>query len=405
MVPDLEKCFRWFGPDDPVTLNAIRQTGAVGIVTALHHIPCGDIWTINEIQERLRLVENAGFRWSVVESVNVHESIKIGGTERNHFIANYIQTLKNLAEVGIKTVCYNFMPVLDWTRTNLDYRLPNAASALYYSAPALAAFDLYILKRPGASDDFTAAQQVAAKACLDAMTAEQTNVLTNTILAGLPGTDEVFTTAEFHEYLQKYQSINKAVLQENLAYFLRAIIPVAEALGIKMCIHPDDPPFPILGLPRAVCNEEDLHFIINACLSPANGITLCTGSLGANPQNDIPAIISRLGRHMHFLHLRNVQRLPDGSFYETNHLAGSTNMYEVMRAVILEQQKRVDNKRGDVAIPLRPDHGHKLLDDFNYNTYPGYSVIGRLKGLAELRGLEMGIKMEINKSLSLTTLI
>jgi len=398
MVPDLEQCFRWFGPEDPVTLNAIRQTGATGIVTALHHIPCGEIWPIAEIEQRSSLIEAAGFRWSVVESVNIHESIKTAGTDRDRYIGYYIKTLRNLAACGLNAVCYNFMPVLDWTRTNLDYRLPNGASALYYSAPALAAFDLFILNRPGAKYDFSPQQQSTAKAYFDGMSEQQKDILTNTILAGLPGTDEVFTIPEFHAHLNKYRNISKAVLQDNLAYFLRAIIPEAESLGIRMCIHPDDPPFPILGLPRAVCSEEDLRFIVEACPSPANGITLCTGSLGANPGNDMPGILSRLGRHIHFLHLRNVQRLPDGSFYEADHLSGSTDMFEVMRAIILEQQKRLDTGRQDTSIPLRPDHGHQLLDDFNYKTYPGYSAIGRLKGLAELRGLEKGIKNSIYRN-------
>lgn len=392
MIPDLEQTFRWFGPNDPVTLQAIKQTGATGIVTALHHIACGEVWTTQEIRQRKALLTEAGFSWAVVESVNIHESIKMGTAERDTFIANYVTTLKNLAAEGIKIVCYNFMPVLDWTRTHLDYRLSNDASALRYEADALAAFDLFILKRPGAEHDFTPHQCERAKAYLDGLTDAETDLLTRTVLAGLPGTDEVFTIEEFKVYLDKYKTVDTAVLRENLAYFLRAIIPTAEELGIKMCIHPDDPPFPILGLPRVVCDEDGLNFVINAIASPSNGITLCTGSLGANPANDLPGIIDRLGSHIHFLHLRNVQREDDGSFYEADHLAGSTNMAAVMKSVINEQQRRLQSNRHDVAIPMRPDHGHKLLDDYRYDTYPGYSVIGRLKGLAELRGLEMGIK-------------
>ena len=392
MFPNLEQTFRWFGPSDPVSLAAIRQTGATGIVTALHHIPCGDVWTMDEINLRKQTIENAGLRWSVVESVNIHESIKTAGTQRDEYIDKYIASIHNLAKAGLKTICYNFMPVLDWTRTNLDFRLPNNASALRYHAPAVAAFDLYILQREGAEKDFTPSQQQAAKLYLDGVSPEQKTYLTNTIMAGLPGTDEVFTIPEFKEHLQRYAQTDAAKLKENLAYFLRAIVPEAEKAGIKMCIHPDDPPFPILGLPRVVSTEQDLADLVGYCPSPSNGITFCTGSLGARADNDLPGIVQRLGSHIHFIHLRNVQREPDGSFYEADHLGGSTNMYAVMKQIIIEQKKRVDVHRGDIAIPMRPDHGHKLLDDFNYDTYPGYSAIGRLKGLAELRGLEMGIK-------------
>ncbi|QEM10741.1 mannonate dehydratase [Mucilaginibacter rubeus] len=392
MAPNLEQTFRWFGPSDPVTLQAIRQTGATGIVTALHHIPCGDVWSRAEISGRIKMITDAGFRWSVVESVNIHESIKIGTADRDQYISNYIETLQNLANAGINTVCYNFMPVLDWTRTHLDYRLPDNASALRYHAPSLAAFDLYILQREQAFNDFSPAQQSVAKSYLDSLSASERELLINTILAGLPGTDEVFTIDEFKVYLEKYAAVNEQKLKENLSYFLSAIIPHAEKLGIKMCIHPDDPPFAILGLPRVVKNEQDLTDIVNMYPSEANGLTLCTGSLGANGNNDIPGIINRLGSHIHFLHLRNVKREPDGSFYEAEHLNGSTDMFAVMKAVIDEQIKREKTGRNDTAIPMRPDHGHKILDDVNHNTYPGYSVIGRLKGLAELRGLELGIK-------------
>ena len=395
MIPDLEQTFRWFGPTDPVTLKAISQTGATGIVSALHHIPCGDVWSMEEIRLRKDIIEQAGFGWCVVESVNIHESIKMGTPERDAYIEKYKQTLKNLAGCGIKTVCYNFMPVLDWTRTHLDYRLPNGASALHYHAPALAAFELYILEREGAFNDFSEQEQLTAKQYLYNLTANEKEQLINTILAGLPGTDEVFTISEFKEYLQKYAGIGQQGLKSNLAYFLQNIIPTAQEVGINMCIHPDDPPFPVLGLPRVVCNEQDLIDVVNAYPSPSNGLTLCTGSLGANPINDIPGIIERLGAHIHFLHLRNVRREADGSFYEDEHLAGSTDMYAVMKAIVQEQIKRAKAGRNDVAIPMRPDHGHKILDDYNYNTYPGYSVIGRLKGLAELRGLELGIKRNL----------
>ena len=392
MISNLEQTFRWFGPTDAVTLQAIRQTGATGIVNALHHIPSGVVWSPEEIKKRKDIIEAGGLTWSVVESVNIHESIKIAGPGRDEAIANYIQTLKNLADSDIKTVCYNFMPVLDWTRTTLDYRLDNNASALRYHAPALAAFDLYILERPEAVNEFTPEQQKAAKAYLDSISPEEKELLINTIMAGLPGTDEVYSITEFKEHLKKYEHIDANTLKANLAYFLQAIIPDAEKLGVKMCIHPDDPPFAILGLPRVVSNEQDLKFIVDAAPSPSNGLTYCTGSLGARGDNDLPGIMERLGQHVHFLHLRNVRREADGSFYEDNHLEGTTDMYAVMKAVILEQKKRINAGRTDIAIPMRPDHGHKILDDYNYNTYPGYSVTGRMKGLAELRGLELGIK-------------
>ncbi|MDB5009300.1 MAG: mannonate dehydratase [Mucilaginibacter sp.] len=395
MLSNLEQTFRWFGPSDAVTLAAIKQTGATGIVNALHHIPSGVVWSPEEIKKRHDIIKDAGLTWSVVESVNIHESIKTAGNGRDEAIENYITTLKNLAAANIKTVCYNFMPVLDWTRTDLDYRLPNNASALRYHAVAVIAFDLYILERPAAFDEFTPQQQQEAKAYLDSINKKEKELLVNTIMAGLPGTDEVFTISEFKEHLKKYEHTDAQTLKENLAYFLRAIIPDAEQSGVKMCIHPDDPPFPILGLPRVVSTENDLEYIVNAAPSSSNGLTFCTGSLGARGDNDLPGIMSRLGAHVHFLHLRNVKREPDGSFYEADHLGGSTDMYAVMKNIILEQKKRQDAGRDDIAIPMRPDHGHKILDDFNYDTYPGYSVAGRMKGLAELRGLEMGIKRSL----------
>jgi mannonate dehydratase len=392
MFSNLEQTFRWYGPPDPVTLAAIRQTGATGIVTALHHIPSGDVWPIDEIEKRKNVILSAGLTWSVVESVNIHESIKTAGSEREKYAENYIITLKNLSQSGIKTVCYNFMPVLDWTRTDIDYRLPNGASALRFYAPALAAFDLYILERESAYNEFNKEQQQQAKLFLDSLTAYEKKRLINNVMAGLPGTKDVLTINQFKDHLEKYKGIDAVKLKQNLAWFLKAIIPEAEKLGVKMCIHPDDPPFPILGLPRVVSTENDLLDVINAAPSPSNGLTFCTGSLGVRPDNDLPAMINRLGKHIHFLHLRNVQREADGSFFEADHLGGSTDMYAVMKSVIKEQKRREESGRDDIAIPMRPDHGHKLLDDFNYNTFPGYSAIGRLKGLAELRGLEMGIK-------------
>jgi len=394
-VNNLEQTFRWFGPADPVTLTAISQCGATGIVTALYHIPVGEVWELDEIIQRKKLIEEAGLRWSVVESVNIHESIKTAATDRDKYIENYISTLQNLAKAGIEIVCYNFMPVLDWTRTDLDYLLPNQATALRYDAKALAAFDLYILERNGARDDYSSAQQQIAKQYLDNITADEKAQLINNLMAGLPGTNKTLSIAEFKEHLQRYAAVDAAALKENLAYFLKGIIPAAEKAGVKMCIHPDDPPFPILGLPRVVSTEQDLEDVVNFCPSPSNGLTFCSGSLGARADNDLPGIVERLGEHIHFLHLRNVQREADGSFYEAEHLAGSTDMYAVMKNIVLEQQKREKDGREDIAIPMRPDHGHKLLDDFNYKTYHGYSAIGRLKGLAELRGLEMGVKRSL----------
>ncbi|MFB9840967.1 mannonate dehydratase [Mucilaginibacter ginsenosidivorans] len=392
MFSNLEQTFRWYGPSDPVTLKAITQAGATGIVTALHHIPSGEVWSTEEIEKRKNVVQSAGLRWSVVESVNIHESIKTASPDREKYAENYIATLKNLSKAGINIVCYNFMPVLDWTRTDIDFRLPNGASALRFHAPALAAFDLYILEREGAYREFDRQQQANAKEYLDSLGAEQKQRLVNNIMAGLPGTKDVLTIDQFKGHLGKYKGIDADQLKQNLAWFLEAIIPEAEKLGVKMCIHPDDPPFPIMGLPRVVSKEEDLLDVINACPSPSNGLTFCTGSLGARGDNELPGMIDRLGEHIHFLHLRNVKREPDGSFYEDNHLEGSSDMYAIMKSVLKEQKRREENGRTDIAIPMRPDHGHKLLDDFSYDTFPGYSAIGRLKGLAELRGLEMGIK-------------
>lgn len=392
MFSNLEQTFRWYGPSDPVTLGAIRQTGATGIVTALHHIPGGEVWNLEEIEKRKNIIQSAGLRWSVVESVNIHESIKTGAGDRQKYADNYIATLTNLAQAGIKIVCYNFMPVLDWTRTDIDYRLPNGASALRFDVRAWAAFDLYILEREGAYREFNAEQQSRAKEYLDSLSPEEKQRLANNVMAGLPGTKDVLTVGQFKGHLEKYKGIDAAQLKQNLAWFLKAIIPEAEKLGVKMCIHPDDPPFPIFGLPRIISTENDLLDVVNACPSQSNGLTFCTGSLGARGDNDLPAMIDRLGTHIHFLHLRNVKRESDGSFYEADHLAGSSDMYAIVKSILAEQKRREESGRDDIAIPMRPDHGHKLLDDFNYDTFPGYSAIGRLKGLAELRGLEMGIK-------------
>lgn len=388
----LHHTWRWFGPDDPISLSEIRQVGVKGIVSALHQIPCGDVWTIDEISIRKRTIENAGFNWSVVESVNIHESIKTASFNRGQYIDNYKQTLRNLAQCNIHTVCYNFMPVLDWTRTHLNYPVSDGSFALRYDPIALAGFELYILKRREAEAVYTEEEKRAAHSYIQSLSSKEKDTLQQTIMAGLPGTDEVFTLEEFRRHLEVYKEINLEQLRENLAYFLREIIPVAEEHEINMCIHPDDPPFNILGLPRVVSNEQDLQFIVNAVPSHRNGITFCTGSLGARQDNDLPGMIKRLGDKIHFLHLRNVQWDHGGSFYEADHLEGSVDMFAVMKAVIEEQQKRLENNQGEAVIPMRPDHGHQTLFDSDRKYYPGYSAIGRMRGLAELRGLEMGIR-------------
>lgn len=389
----LEQTFRWYGPNDAVTLKAIRQTGATGIVNALHQIKAGEIWPVEAIIERKKMIEDAGLRWSVVESVNVNEAIKTASSERDAYIEKYIQTLKNLVEAGgPKVVCYNFMPVLDWTRTHLEFEMPDKSTALRCDMTALAAFELYILKRKGAENEYTDTEKREAEEYLNALSTDKKTELINTVMAGLPGTTDVLTLDEFRAHLDKYEHIDKEKLKENLAYFLRAVVPDAEKLGVKLCIHPDDPPKAILGLPRIVSTEKDLADIVNFIDSDSNGITYCTGSLGANPDNDLPGIVERLGHKFHFLHLRNVRREPSGSFFEDDHLTGSTDMHAVMDRLIREQQKREKAGRNDVAIPMRPDHGHKTLYDEGKTSFPGYPLVGRMRGLAELRGLELGIR-------------
>jgi len=392
----LEQTFRWFGPQDTVKLTEIKQIGATGVVTALHQIPCGDVWPIEAIQERKQMIEDTGLTWSVVESVNIHESIKTGGKERDAMIEQYRQSLKNLAACGIYTVCYNFMPVLDWTRTHLQYPQKDGSEALRYDAIALAAFDLYILKRPEAENEFDKQTKELAAHYLSKLSDAEKERLQNTIMAGLPGTDDVFTIDEFKAHLDVYKNIGHQQLKQNLFYFLAQIMPFCEELGIKMCIHPDDPPFSILGLPRVVSTEKDLQDLVEAVPSPSNGITFCTGSLGANGNNDLPGIVNRLGKHIHFIHLRNVQREDDGSFYEADHLAGSVPMVKVMQALIAEQARRHENGEA-TAIPMRPDHGHQFTFDANRTFYPGYSGIGRMRGLAELRGLEEGLRFGLGE--------
>jgi mannonate dehydratase len=390
-IPWLEQTWRWFGPSDPIPLSHIRQAGATGIVTALHHIPNGTVWPVEEIRRTKEEIEKAGLRWSVVESVPVHEDIKQARGDRDRYLANYAQSLRNLAACGIKIVCYNFMPLLDWTRTQVAFVLPDGAEALRFDAIDAAVFDLHILKRPGAAKSHSPEVLAAAAKRHAQLSAAEQESLTRTILLGLPGTVKDLTIEEFRAALAQYEAIDSARLRENHAAFLRHVVPAAEECGVSLCIHPDDPPFPIFGLPRIAGTGSDLEAILAAVDSPANGITFCTGSLGAHPANDLPALFRRVAHRVHFLHLRNVKREADGSFYEADHLGGSTDMAEVMLAVTEELDRRAGN--GNLApLPMRPDHGHRMLGDLQHSFYAGYSAIGRLRGLAELRGLERGIR-------------
>jgi mannonate dehydratase len=381
----MTQTMRWFGPNDPVPLHAIRQAGATGIVTALHEVANGDVWTVDQIAARRTIIEDAGLEWKVVESLPVEEALKTRSGDWDRLIEAYIASLRNLAGQGIEVVTYNFMPLLDWTRTDLGWELPDGARALRFELHALAVYDIHILRRPGAERDYTFDVVATAAARFAAMDDDARTMLERTIIAGLPGSEESFTSAQFLKQIETYADVDAARLRANHVAFLEAVCPVAEAEGIRLVVHPDDPPFPIFGLPRVVSTEADVSALLAAVPSVANGLCFCSGSFGARADNDLPGIVRRLGDSIGFVHLRSVQREPDGAFHEAAHLQGDANMPAIMTELAALQA------RTGRALPMRPDHGHQMADDLNRQTNPGYSLIGRLRGLAELRGLELGL--------------
>ncbi|MFV0564753.1 MAG: mannonate dehydratase [Flavobacteriaceae bacterium] len=382
----MQETFRWFGVSDSVTLQDIKQAGATGVVTALHHISNGEVWEVNEILKVKNAIEAQGLVWAFIESIPIHENIKLRKGDYMQRIENYKQSLRNVAACGIKNVCYNFMPVLDWTRTNLFWKLPDGSTALRFDKVDMAVFETCIMKRENVDKDYTPKILKQAKERFSKMTLEEKQALEDNVLKGLPGTVDDLTIPVFKDMIAQYDNLSHADLKANLSYFLNQVIPVCEEYGIKMAIHPDDPPMDIMGLPRIIKSETDLDDLVNFIDSPSNGITFCTGSLGANPDNDLPKMIRKFKNKIHFLHLRNVRREADGSFFEDNHLDGSTDMYEVVKAILEIEKER------NVQLPMRPDHGHQMLNDLeNKKAYAGYTAIGRLRGLAELRGLALGI--------------
>lgn len=381
----MHQTMRWYGPHDPVSLSDLRQAGCEGVVTALHHIPYGEVWPVEEIEKRRKMVEAAGMTWTVIESLPVHDDIKRQTGHWQQYIENYKTSLRNVAAGGLKVVTYNFMPVLDWLRTDISYEMPDGSRALRFEKAAFAAFELFLLKRPGAERDYSPEEVAKAHRKLEAMDEAARNTVFQNLLLGLPGSDDAFTPEQVLQELQKYAGIDAARLKQHLFDFLREVAPVAEECGLKMAIHPDDPPYPVLGLPRVVSTAQDLSDLLEAVPIPANGLCFCTGSLGARPDNDIPDMLRRFGDRIHFLHLRNTRRDAEGNFFEADHLDGDTDMVAVVREVLHILQRQ------GVSIPMRPDHGHQMLDDLHKQTYAGYSAIGRLRGLAELRGLEAGL--------------